>query len=687
MSIRSFSDVIRVPFDQADRMWLPHLCPEEGDVVADHAYRSPVALLRRGVRQVAVVPDLDVLGQTRHSSLGKQDHRWTGAPPDARAQLPGFMLMLHDGGSGFHIEIGLAHTKPRGHLYFRRTDREVAFDAGDELRFAFDLLYHEGDESVGLRAVVSHLWQRYGHPLAADVRPQYRPFRRYAARSLRAIAHMPDFVEFDLTSGQRGAGFRNCSSINGNDVDSTCFKNPLRAVWFSPWFNSFRTAFGIARATRRQRGAIARQWRRRAERIKQTLLAAPDDCEHGLIPTTYDYGTQQWWNSAAGIGPGRHYFDVASATHTALWMLRWHDHVQPDDRLLQRVRRIVHWLLSAQASDGSFPAFVDPAGRPHAMLNSSAQCGAASVLLAEWAQRDPDPSILDALRRCCRFFIDHVLPRRKYHDYEAYFSCSPKPLDFTDARTGQELQTTLGLSWVADTLTRTFALTRDQHLKPWAQRAMDDLCLYQQVWNPPYISLYTFGGFGVMNTDGEWSDTRGVFMSELLMRAGHVLGTAEYCERGIAALRATCALICDPLHATVNPCRYDSYPSGLAPENFAHLGYDGRAIRSGFDWGSGALIAAGEWVRIQYGQLYVDACSKRAYGIDGVVVENVEQRGDRLEITACEATGMTRKVLVAVQYARKRTPIVLTFEGGATKCFTISHNDPSDMALACGVQS
>jgi|GEM_PF-2061603 len=684
--LRAFHDVIHIAFESPDRIWLPHLCPEDGDVVSDHAYRSPLALIREGAEQVAVVPDLNVLAAMRFSTLGTKDHCWTGQSPDTRRQLPAYMVMLPDDHGGFKIEIGLAHSQPRGHLYYQLTDEPVLFDAGDQISFAYDLMFHSGKESQGLRAAVSHIWQRYSGNHTRSALPQKRPLRHYAHRSLTSIEHTPEYVEFTLADGNRGAGFRNCSSINGNDIDSTNFKVPPRSIWFSAWFNSFRTAFGIASCTSRQRGSRARRWRQRAEWIKQTLLNAPDKTGFGLIPTIYGYEDQQWWSSVPAISPGRDYFDIAATCHTAVWMLRWHKHIEADDRLVNRVRSIVRFLMDSQEADGSFPSYVDATGRPHDLLRSTAQSSAASALLAEWAEHEADEDVTEALHRSARYYIDEILPQRRYHDYEAFYSCSDKPLDFSDTRTRQEVQNTLSLAWIVETLLRTYAITGDEELKPWAQRAVDDLCLYQQVWNPPYVSLYTFGGFGVMNTDGEWSDTRGVWMSDLLMRAGRLLGQPEYIERGIAALRATCALLCDPLHADVNPCRYDSYPVGLAPENFAHLGYDGRAIRSSFDWGAGALLVAGEWMRKQYGQLYIHIASQRAFGIDGIVVEQVECNGTELQVTVRETTNVTRNIDVVIEYAQDQSRTRIHLEGGSVKQFNVTCDASRSNRLLNGAQ-
>jgi hypothetical protein len=52
-----------------------------------------------------------------------------------------------------------------------------------------------------------------------------------------------------------------------------------------------------------------------------------------------------------------------------------------------------------------------------------------------------------------------------------------------------------------------------------------------------YVNV--FGGFAVMNCDGEWIDARQSLFAELIMEYGKVLGVSEYTERGLAAMRAS----------------------------------------------------------------------------------------------------------------------------------------------------
>ena len=64
------------------------------------------------------------------------------------------------------------------------------------------------------------------------------------------------------------------------------------------------------------------------------------------------------------------------------------------------------------------------------------------------------------------------------------------------------------IQWTADQFLALYRLTGKQYWLDRGQYVLALLSLYQQVWDPPFYEAYLFGGFGVMNTDGEWNDGR-----------------------------------------------------------------------------------------------------------------------------------------------------------------------------------
>ncbi len=259
-----------------------------------------------------------------------------------------------------------------------------------------------------------------------------------------------------------------------------------------------------------------------------------------------------------------------------------------------------------------------------------------------------------AIQRAATFLVRNVVSRQRYYDFETFFSCSPKQcmqvngvLDdvlMHDAHTLSPPQNTLCMQWTAEALTAAAKhiehsiawpsdddprpripnpggrLSRDQledrrterfrtslskSFRAASLKALDIMTLYQNVWSISWIkSAYTFGGFGVQNSDGEFLDARQAQFGCTLADFGAALGRQDYFERGVAATRASMTLINHPLHAANGLYPNPNYPPGLQPENVAHGGWDHQAGRTGFDWGEGSGLASMAWLLNKYGPTY-----------------------------------------------------------------------------------
>jgi hypothetical protein len=569
------------------------------------------------------------------------------------------MNLEQDAKNGRRISVGFADWEPLPHVYYRLTGKATRMAKGREVELAYHVLSVEDEyPAASLRAFLRFVWDAYASTYTGSVLPQKLPFKEYVPLSLRGIEAIGEFREFTTPSGQPAAGFRNASGSTEHDIAGSYFRIPLRCVWFHAWHNSLRTAFGVRRYALAANDPV---WLRRTEAIKSLALSAPD-CGGGLIPAIYDYDRGEWWCGVTRLGGGKDILEIPASAETGRWMLLWHRHIESDPRLLERARRIAGALLSLQDKDGCFPGYLRRDGTTPDILRQSGMSGAASFFLAELCETEGNDAALLALKRSCDFYIRDIIPSSRYHDFETFFSCSEKPLDFYDSRTGQHAQNNLCLYWITEALLRTFRLTGERPYLDWGLYCLDQLSLYQQVWNPPYISAYTFGGFGVMNTDGEWNDLREVFFSRVYFLAYELTGTAEYFERGAAALRAGYALMSHPSHRDTNPLRYDTFPVGLTPENIAHGGWDGRAIRSGFDWGGGAVAAATALTDVLYGGLFGDLDRCRAFGIDGVIAHGIRVREKEVAVDLTEATGIARavRVVFSLGNARRETVVPIT---------------------------
>jgi hypothetical protein len=144
-----------------------------------------------------------------------------------------------------------------------------------------------------------------------------------------------------------------------------------------------------------------------------------------------------------------------------------------------------------------------------------------------------------------------------------------------------------------------YELTAEARILRLARGAMDRLSLYQQVWDPPFLHFDGFGGYGVMNTDGEWNDARQAQFADTHLDFYRILGETEHLERALAACRAGFTTVFLPASSAVYPTGWYREPRGLAAENHAHGGTDHLCGVSGFDWGSGSALSTAAYLRLR----------------------------------------------------------------------------------------
>lgn len=136
----------------------------------------------------------------------------------------------------------------------------------------------------------------------------------------------------------------------------------------------------------------------------------------------------------------------------------------------------------------------------------------------------------------------------------------------------------------------------------------------QQLWQPPFIYIPALGGFGVMNFDGEWNDSRQCLFAELFMAYGRVTGEAELFERGVVALKAAFVMMYCPENPQVKELWEQVWPFfgeadyGFTMENYGHTGETspqgmGVGEFTIYDWGNGAAAEAYNRIRDHFGDI------------------------------------------------------------------------------------
>ena len=69
--------------------------------------------------------------------------------------------------------------------------------------------------------------------------------------------------------------------------------------------------------------------------------------------------------------------------------------------------------------------------------------------------------------------------------------------------------------WTAEALYECYRLTKNQKYLDLGQRTLDELLMTQASWQPPFMFVNVLGGFGVLNADGEWNDSRRAYLLSL----------------------------------------------------------------------------------------------------------------------------------------------------------------------------
>ncbi|MCC3375672.1 glycoside hydrolase family 88 protein [Cohnella sp. REN36] len=608
--------------------WAPHLAPTDRHVIDQHAFRSPALVVQDGTRTLILVPDLDLLA-------AKPPVRWY-----MDLDAPGNRLTL-----------GMSASRPEEHVLFVREPGAV-YPAGT-VRIGFYLMTFE-DEAVAAdpwRPVLAFLWERWGSPRFRTGAPAAAPLHAYVRHAYDwAFKHWEGAVwqSFELDGRPVGA----CAFI----VDATQSPNypgppderEPRSIWNQAWFSSLRSAQGVYRYARRSGDA---ELRRRALLAKELALSAPQ--RDGLFPSVIatrmervrladgtEVNRSRGWEEAAWGHSNRNPlspwtrggtaleapYHLLDMSWTALLMLRWHEELEHDDRLLAYVQSYAEALLALQDERGYFPAWLEPETmRPLPELSQSPETSMSVTFLLALHDAVPDPRYRAAALRAIDAVLADIVPIGRWEDFETYWSCCPYGAETLQgqqvARNGMFKQCNLSMFWTAESLHAAWLATGEPRYLAAGERCLDELLMTQASWQPPYIYVEALGGFGVMNADGEWNDARQSLFAELILRYGMALDRLEYIERGVAALRASFVMMYCPENEKTREQWEKAFPFfgeedyGFMMENYGH---DGRTGPDGlgmgrftiFDWGNGAAAEAYLRIRDRLGEEL-----ERRYGI------------------------------------------------------------------------
>jgi rhamnogalacturonyl hydrolase YesR len=318
-------------------------------------------------------------------------------------------------------------------------------------------------------------------------------------------------------------------------------------------------------------------------------------------PVNRDAGAR---SADARIAP----YHVLDMSWTALLMLRWHDELEKDERLLGYASRYGEALVRLQDARGFFPAWLDRETlKPLGILDDSPETSLSATFLLALSKATGKDSYRDAALRAVDAVAREIVPAGRWEDFETYWSCSSYGIDDLlgkkVARNDLHKQNTFSMFWTAEALFESYRVTGKREYLTLGERVLDELLMTQASWQPRYMYVEVLGGFGVMNVDAEWNDSRESLFAELIVRYGEELGREEYVQRGLAALRASFVMMYCPENPRTKEQWERRHPFfgpedyGFTMENYGHDGRtgpegEGMGVFTIYDWGNGAAAEA-----------------------------------------------------------------------------------------------
>jgi hypothetical protein len=493
------------------------------------------------------------------------------------------------------VTFGTGGYRHDGHVFFVRGNSSVE----DDVRML--VLESDRPEDIanpyGLAA--RFLWEKWGR--AGHERAPPPPFDAYVAHVLRWAFSEEGWAE---------SVWQEVSSVAAAPVfivdvgrhpsvpkEKRTWREP-RSIWNQTWFSTQRCANGLYRLGEKDR----------ARKMTEIALSAP--LHDGLFPSVLladenedDNETRWRWTHSDRRPPevNEDACHLVDAAFTCRMLLDWHA-LTGEPRALERVQAFAARAVREQHPGGYFPGYIRPNGHRPAQLNASPESAVTASLLFELGETDA------ALRTMG--FLETSARNGEWTDFETYWSCSRwgSPNRRVE-RNGVLKQNTLSIFWCAEAFLHAWRATKKPSHLALARRCLDELSLYQAVWDPPFLPAPAHGGFGVMNADAEWNDSRQSLFAPLYFEMYRETNEREYLERGLSALRASFSMMYCPENAGLAKAYEERFPF-FGPESYGFMmenqGHDPETPIGTFTiytWGPGSAIATLALVRERFADL------------------------------------------------------------------------------------
>lgn len=666
-----------------DYTWSPHLRPKENYVIGDHVYRSPAIIYKKGKLSFAFIPDLKTLGQNRpYKSFLDFDLR----PKNFRGSP--------------QVAYGFGNYKQTGHIYFKhKPNKKWKIKKNTDLTFRYYIIiFKDKKPQEILEFINKFLWDKYGNKLLnGSLAPQVIPYDKNAEEGFKAIIERHKLWG-DITLNGKECGGSWQTSWMGKRKSKIAFMSPEgyslkkmqkknitalvgkesllsriilhfvnspwwhkrfdkftrtipivqrnAEIWFNAWFNNMRTAYGF-----RYFGEL---WNDsdlidKGNRILNSVLYSPTIrgiSPSVIMPASLGETTITTINGLLGFLYVEDYC-VVDCSITTYWALKFcQDFNHQKEEVKQKASNLIDLLTEVQYDSGEIPAYLNFESDEKTpiiseILHKSASSGAPLMLLTEYYNVFKDDRIIPIAEKIAKYLQTEIIPEDKWHDFEPFYSCTHAELDFYCDHTKKHAMNGLCIYWCAEGMKQLYKITKKEEYLRSGERILAILSLFQQVWDAPYISFNTFGGFCSQNIDAELSDARQGLFIHTYMEYYLLTGKKEYMERGIAALRGSWAM--QILKEYEEQCpgnldrlsTVDTVDRGIVAENYGHTGTDLRI--PGYwmpDWGCGSSIMATAYSKRYFGDVFIDFKEKLVFGIDGILIKNFNIENLKVSIEA-----------------------------------------------------
>ena len=589
--------------------------PSIGGFVPDAYYKAPVVMCQSNSDAFAIVPDLNQL----NGDVLKRCNHFLGL------NLP----------AGRSLSVGFTPPALVAHSVYA-PDQMKSWQPDGTVENSYFLLLTSGAvHQQAYREVVRFHWEHFGRLEQAHSADQQKGSTETHEQQLtlwdnwRPVVWEQEtrklWLDVPLPDGPMGGGV--CTFRWG----------PGPSVYMTSWFNSMRTAYGMAMYARRNGNLELLDM---AGRTMNLALKSPGydgafKCIAVPVPGTQDSVV---WGAGDGnggsTGGGFLGYDMS---WTAYWLLRWQEDGLPGaERVLARCRDLASFFISRQQPDGFIPTRFEENGTVQLDISRfvKAEAGPVALFLLQLYKLDAHQQYLDAAKKALSFLESSVIPSREWYDYETFWSCCPRSIPY-DEITGQKHANNLALSQTVAAYLLAWQITRDSYYLNTGEALLDYLLLYQQCWTHPLIGGFEsktalLGGFTTQNSDAEWSDARQSQIGNILLDYYRATGKTEYLERGIAALRAQFPVspyenVAHTGYGSKNVARKRVGHLSAVPPWYTYNRYPEK-IRgiSSFHWGTGSGMTGIELEEEFLRDVVVDMAACRGIGVNGINVTNCQ---------------------------------------------------------------